>query len=283
MAHDSQAQEPLLEQGISSHIVNCRSATCDSRGASLAQRPRSLHSLHFWSWVAQLLLFAASVAILLQSWIPSNGTCVEKLSPYSPALEAIGDGYRWQEFKGTVKKPSPEFTGHPTNETMANWHKMISEPAFSIDHDTLVKIGAPESSIKLPEALGGGYVASLEVYHQIHCVQELWKNTWPDFYSADAGTENSTFRLHLDHCADLLRQKLFCDGDLTLLTYNWVKHLSHPTPNFNTRHKCRKMEDVSAWAKQRQIILPESGNILKPTDDFGLHKPADAIELEDFP
>jgi Mycotoxin biosynthesis protein UstYa len=77
-----------------------------------------------------------------------------------------------------------------------------------------VRIGVPENSVQLTEELGGGYMASLEMYHQIHCVYALWKNTWPNIYLPDAGKEGPMFRVHLDHCADILRQKLECDGDL---------------------------------------------------------------------
>lgn len=46
----------------------------------------------------------------------------------------------------------------------------ITDGAFSISHDELLKIGAPESSVKLPPDSGGGYMAWLEVFHQLHCL-----------------------------------------------------------------------------------------------------------------
>ena len=41
---------------------------------------------------------------------------------------------------------------------------------MSISRDTLKMIGAPEDSARLPPESGGGYMGSLEVFHQLHCV-----------------------------------------------------------------------------------------------------------------
>ena len=41
---------------------------------------------------------------------------------------------------------------------------------MSISQDTLERIGAPKSSVRLPDESGGGYMGALEVFHQLHCV-----------------------------------------------------------------------------------------------------------------
>lgn len=64
-----------------------------------------------------------------------------------------------------------------------------------------------------------------------------------------------------------------CDGDLGMITYNWVKHLSHPTPNFNTVKKCRDFEAIKRWAVANTAVH----------NDKGFPKPDDAVELDDFP
>ena len=60
-----------------------------------------------------------------------------------------------------------------------------------------------------------------------------------------------------------------CDGDVGMLTFNWVKNHSRPYPNFNALHKCRNFDDILEWGRTHQapIIGP-------------LRKPADAVELE---
>lgn len=58
---------------------------------------------------------------------------------------------------------------------------------------------------------------------------------------------------YLDHCADMLRQKLMCDADMTLVTYNWVSNHYTPHPNFNVQHRCRNFDAAMAWTRERQI------------------------------
>lgn len=41
---------------------------------------------------------------------------------------------------------------------------------FSIDENTLDRVGGSKDSVKLPEESGGGYMAYLEIFHLLHCV-----------------------------------------------------------------------------------------------------------------
>ena len=75
----------------------------------------------------------------------------------------------------------------------------------------------------------------------------------------------------LDHCADLLCQKLMCDADVGVITYNWVKKYPNYYPSFNTIHKCRHFEEVLAWGKALQAPKPRNKVF---------EKPLNAVELE---
>ena len=54
-----------------------------------------------------------------------------------------------------------------------------------------------------------------------------------------------------------------CDADVSVLTYNWVKHHHFPHANFNVEHKCRNFEDVLDWANDHQAPAPSNGQIVK--------------------
>ena len=41
---------------------------------------------------------------------------------------------------------------------------------FSVDEETLDRVGASRRNVKLPEESGGGYMAYLEIFHLLHCV-----------------------------------------------------------------------------------------------------------------
>ena len=72
-----------------------------------------------------------------------------------------------------------------------------------------------------------------------------------------------------DHCADMLRQKLMCDADEEIVTYNWLKNHRAPHPNFNVQHKCRDYGRLLRYASNYKIDgagYPD-GYFLRPTDE----------------
>lgn len=117
-------------------------------------------------------------------------------------------------------------------------------------------------------------MAHLEVFHQLNCVKMLVQNSWPQYAHPNASVETSLYRHYLNQCADLIRQKLQCDADVGVVTYNWVEGKPNPIPNFNTVHKCRNFDAVKDWAHEKQIPEPTNGTIPRP---------ADAVELKDMP
>lgn len=82
----------------------------------------------------------------------------------------------------------------------------------------------------------------------------------------------------LEHCVEILRQTLMCHGDITLLTYNWVKGRQMPYPNFNTVHTCKKWDKLVEWKNTLDVtghwvngsIVEAIQPPLKPDDVEGL-------------
>ena len=71
----------------------------------------------------------------------------------------------------------------------------------------------------------------------------------------------------------MLRQKLTCDADVGVITYNWVAVRDLPWPNFNVLHKCRNFEGVVDWSKNHNA----------PYDGVPLKKPSWVKGLENPP
>jgi hypothetical protein len=96
-------------------------------------------------------------------------------------------------------------------------------------------------------------------------LHNLWKTHYPEYYTEEArfAKENPEEWLeHVDHCVDMLRQKLMCDADPGLITYSWLKNHYNPHPNFNVEHKCRSFDrllDASAKYGVHLSTLPEGG------------------------
>lgn len=135
----------------------------------------------------------------------------------------------------------------------------------------------------------------LKVSHLTWAKQALWQAAYPDYYTEQREFRNShpeewyghigesPLRLGIlscrllsrdafypDHCADMLRQKLMCDADTSIVTYNWMKGHSRPHPNFNVQHQCRDFGTALKFAQDNQIDKDNGDridvNLLKSTN-----------------
>ena len=95
--------------------------------------------------------------------------------------------------------------------------------------------------------------------------------TYPEYYIEEhkhSQEHPEEWREHVDHCADMLRQKLMCDADANLITYNWIKNHYAPHPNFNVQHQCRDYNRLLEVAAEHKLdgSMFSHGWILRPTD-----------------
>jgi hypothetical protein len=103
----------------------------------------------------------------------------------------------------------------------------------------------------------GGYFVTLDVFHQLHCLNEIRKQIYRDHYPTQHSPSEQLE--HADHCVDMLRQVLMCHGDVSIQTYEWIDDYRWPWPRFHTEHECRNWEAITEWAGQRYI-----GSIIGP-------------------
>jgi hypothetical protein len=50
---------------------------------------------------------------------------------------------------------------------------------------------------------------------------------------------------------------LMCDGDVSMLTFHQPENYDHPTPDFNTMHRCRNFERIGDWAEKHQVWVKD--------------------------
>jgi hypothetical protein len=105
---------------------------------------------------------------------------------------------------------------------------------------------------------GGGYLAGLEVFHQLHCLDVVRKFTWFDHFEGGTpiGFDNDPVhvRVHVDHCLETLRLTLMCNADLTPYFEERNPLLAAGGRNdFNVFHKCKKWDTLVDWMHENQI------------------------------
>ncbi|KAF7585873.1 hypothetical protein BBP40_009948 [Aspergillus hancockii] len=221
---------------------------------------QSQPQLRTWKWRSLLIGVALGFALgFLTSWITSiapKDICTRKMSTWSPALSIYDDQLSIQRFNGALREPN-NYRGPPSPEIDEAWDELVYPAGglVRLSKDQLDRINASEYAAEYTPEMGGGYIAGIEVFHQLHCVNMLRKATNMDYYlpKMEEWKDRRTLRYHLDHCIDMLRQKLMCDPDVGMVTYVWAKGWKQAFPDFNTVHKCRDYSKVLEWARVNYV------------------------------
>ncbi|EPT00324.1 hypothetical protein FOMPIDRAFT_1030579 [Fomitopsis schrenkii] len=186
----------------------------------------------------------------------------------APALEAVE--YKTIVFDGVLDAPS-EYRGPPGAAIDYAWDKISLNNSHKITplriHEAdLKKIGqdARPSIARFRDEDGGGFHAGIEIGHQLHCLDLLRRQSYIEHYGPmddNYVLRPEFYRVHLDHCIEMLRQVLMCNANVGLITFDWVEGFRTPFPNFSTQHKCRDAEKVY------ECHLVRIGNVLDMTAD----------------
>ncbi|KAH8882946.1 hypothetical protein GQ53DRAFT_664950 [Thozetella sp. PMI_491] len=179
----------------------------------------------------------------------------------------------WIKFQGRLYAPS-QYRGTPEKSIDDAWARYTQSPWFDggsvvlgVAEDDIRrsrKAGDDEwfnSTVRLDERNGGGHMATLEVFHQMHCLDEIRRYTYPEYYQRETGHH---LREHVvsDHCIDMIRQVLMCHADTGLVVFHWTEERDAATPDFSTWHQCRNPEEILQWAREHEA--PITHPIIKP-------------------
>ena len=148
-------------------------------------------------------------------------------------------------------------------------------PVFPITGKDVAAMGKdPALAARFPDEVFGlgddAYVASLDIQHKIHCVNELRKMSFAD-YGEDTPTKKGHGRLwwvHLRHCVDMLAQDLICHADAELITYQWRDTQPIPFPDFGINRQCRDFEPLFEYRDEHIVDMTKfNANRKKPKED----------------
>ena len=101
------------------------------------------------------------------------------------------------------------------------------------EHD-VARVGFSSGMVKRRASDGGGFVAQMEVFHQLHCLDTLRQGLYfnYDYYHTNRRgvweRSDAVVRKHMGHCLDLLRTQLQCTADIGLVGMLWVNASGTP-------------------------------------------------------
>ncbi|KAI6784067.1 uncharacterized protein J7T54_004613 [Emericellopsis cladophorae] len=158
-----------------------------------------------------------------------------------------------------------QYSGWPSPKQDEAWDDLMRPVYFNATRDELEKAG--ESFENIAELEGGGYPASLGVYHELHCLRQLRFWLWKDRYYGDlTEAQDDYFHGHLDHCIETLRLTIMCNGNPAVYSFYWDDPAAdHPATQSNSENVCAKWESIENWGYERRISTDP--DIVRPSMD----------------
>ncbi|KAK4209725.1 Alpha/Beta hydrolase protein [Rhypophila decipiens] len=150
--------------------------------------------------------------------------------PYSPANHLLS--YQRQRlYFGEDEK----FTGHPKNVDEA-WDYLL-EPINIRATEKELQQARAEFSDDIVRLVDGDYIAVLSVHHELHCLDALRRNIFPEYYYDLNNTADKQMNIaHMTHCVDTIRRSLMCKADVSLYTAYWIgDHTAVPSKELRSK------------------------------------------------
>ncbi|PPR03482.1 hypothetical protein CVT26_007888 [Gymnopilus dilepis] len=119
---------------------------------------------------------------------------------------------------------------------------------------TLMKIPRSEA-ILLPNKTypikdePGYYLGGLDVFHQLHCLNNVRRALHRDRYADDTDLDDE----HVSHCIDTIRQSLMCNADTSVNVWQWSNEVSAVVGYSTQAHSCKNFDKLREWARSRRV------------------------------
>lgn len=209
----------------------------------------ALIPLHWMLHMCMILAIMLLVRVLYHDRQDWHESCALKHNIWSPAVD-LQDRTQETTFFGTFDGITP-FKGPPNESTEAAWDTMWNYNTVNLTAEQMVELGRPLDSIQYPDRHGGGYLAQVEMIHQLHCLHIIWQDHHYErvpLLVEERKNRPDYHERHFQHCIDIIRQRLLCTADPGLVTFRWVEGEDHtPEPDFNTRHMCSDWKRLIEW------------------------------------
>ncbi|KAJ4163953.1 hypothetical protein LMH87_005650 [Akanthomyces muscarius] len=254
-------------------------AASDDVGKGLIEKDRYSHlplSAHHEPWWKRTTVLVISHMVLLTVYaavlfvVVNSRTKSARMEgmPVSPAISAL----KWEKHKFSLEDRIQEkgsYSGKPNAELDKAWHDLLNYENIIIEPEIMAHYDRLDVGVAVPE--GGGYLGTLNVYHELHCLKRLHQYMYPDYYFGDLTKEQHEMnRLHNEHCIDFLRQSSMCHGDIGLITFEWHNDSRIPVANA-TMHQCVNWQVLDDWTRARSVDMMKPGWLVHPL--FGLAYP----------
>ncbi|KAK0718662.1 hypothetical protein B0T26DRAFT_713864 [Lasiosphaeria miniovina] len=167
-----------------------------------------------------------------------------------PAFDEKGDMY--------IPHPSPVlYVGDPAThpEVDYNWDNLTWGRYVLITREEAVSSWGEDIDSYWDEQRGG-YVAGFDLFHTLHCLNNLRKALNPGHYGSSGHghktrSSPASTAMHQDHCIEQIRQYIMCSGDMTPIPTKFYPSLGRNYVESDVPHTCRDVEPLRRWMVDR--------------------------------
>ncbi|KIN09130.1 hypothetical protein OIDMADRAFT_108896 [Oidiodendron maius Zn] len=247
-----------------SYEAVCQSEDGSGESSPVIERPTRAFMYIGWLFTGILAFTTAVMALWLAGpynlHAPVAGSFRTGFSTeFDPAKSYIGEeqkqfwgGPRWYN-NGTsyhLSSPSePKYVGPPNEEIDSAWKTLLKGRYFKVtEEEAEMTFGKPHGLYNHPNI---GYLMGLDVYHSLHCVEQLRRALDRDHYFNKETKMAYPDRGHRDHCLDHIRQQLMCHADLTPIPVIWYEGHRRSFVQSDVVHTCRNWDRVQEFMDTR--------------------------------
>ncbi|KAF4625988.1 hypothetical protein G7Y89_g12180 [Cudoniella acicularis] len=202
------------------------------------------------------LINIAFSLLVLTTWLRQRPSLQDpSLRLFSPANDDVQ--YLHQKFTRSRGEDKSPYQGWPNDDIDALWRAQYFDGLLTtVDEATAMKLPEETSRFNWPSR-EDEYILTLDVFHQMHCLDVVRMALYRDrydkhFYNPDGSVDYCKW-LHIDHCVDQVRQAIMCAADVSVVYFEWSDVVQGMRPRVDNSHTCRDYSKILQWAKERHV------------------------------
>ncbi|KAI1428154.1 hypothetical protein F5Y12DRAFT_733886 [Xylaria sp. FL1777] len=206
---------------------------------------------YFYVTILHIIILTLGGVLLSSGFFNSNDPPAQLQHSWSPLQDVVE--YEVSTEHATDPGHYSVYAGPPSEEQEEAWDRLITPVYFNISRDELSRAG--ESFEHIIELTEGGYIASVAVYHELHCLRNLRLYVFRDrYYPNLTESQHHYLKTHLDHCLEVLRISTMCHGNTAINSYRWdTETIDKPLTKSNSSSVCVKWSSIEDWSYSRKV------------------------------
>ncbi|KAF9254395.1 hypothetical protein L218DRAFT_938615 [Marasmius fiardii PR-910] len=202
-----------------------------------------------------VILLCLSNLLFISLWIQArrDATYPDAQILYTPVKDILAyEPYTF--YTGEILNVAPDiYSRPPSREVDEAWEQLYNDVGISAIDEKIAE-QLPNRTAMIPGSKGK-YRITLDVFHQLHCLNKIRQALHPDHYPA-----NEIKPGHITHCINSIRQSLQCSSDVSTVVFqekistSAASDDSHMEPRFDIVHSCRNFGKIQEWAKAHREV-----------------------------